>query len=122
MPRLAEQQARIRQQAEALALKLRRYHISTGELETSVNAMNKFEKAARSGEGLTVRRAFSQAVSTLGQAKEVVHGQAAVRREQSKLPTWVRDQLRAGAEDGVPKGYEEMVAEYYRALAEGRTQ
>jgi hypothetical protein len=122
MPRLAEQQARIRQQAEALALKLRRYHISTGELETSVNAMEKVEQAAQKGEGLAVRRAFNQAVSTLGQAKEVVNSQAAVRHEQSKLPTWVRDQLRAGAEDGVPKGYEEMVAEYYRALAEGRTK
>jgi hypothetical protein len=25
-----------------------------------------------------------------------------------------------GAREGVPKGYEEMVAEYYRALAEGK--
>jgi aldehyde:ferredoxin oxidoreductase len=48
-----------------------------------------------------------------------VQGQVAVRREQDKLPPWVRDQMRVGLQDGVPKGYEEMVAEYYRALAEG---
>jgi hypothetical protein len=30
--------------------------------------------------------------------------------------------MRVGVQDGVPKGYEEMVAAYYRALAEGRSQ
>jgi hypothetical protein len=120
MPRLAEQQAQIRQQAEALALKLRRYRVSGGDLESSVNAMNQVEDAARKNDGLTVRRAFSQAVSALGAAKKTVADQAAVRREQDKLPPWVREEMRTGAQDAVPKGYEEMVAEYYRALAEGR--
>ena len=41
----------------------------------------------------------------------------AVRREQNKLPGWVRDEIRVGLQDGVPKGYEEMVGEYFRALA-----
>jgi hypothetical protein len=122
MPRLADQQAKIRQQAEALALQLRRYHLSGGELETSVNAMNRVEQAARKDDGLGVRRAFSQAVSALGAAKDTVQSQVAVRREQDKLPPWVREQMRVGVQDGVPKGYEEMVAEYYRALAEGRSQ
>jgi hypothetical protein len=122
LPRLADQQARIRQQAEALALQLRRYHLSTGELETSANAMNRLEQAARKDDGLGVRRAFSQAVSALGAAKGTVGSQIAVRREQEKLPPWVREQMRVGVQDGVPKGYEEMVAEYYRALAEGRSR
>jgi hypothetical protein len=120
MPRLADRQARIRQQAEALALSLRRYHVSGGDLESSVNAMNRVEDAARKNDGLTVRRAFSQAVSALGAAKKTVDDQVTVRREQDKLPPWVRDQIRTGAQDAVPKGYEDMVAEYYRALAEGR--
>jgi hypothetical protein len=122
MPRLAEQQAKIRQQAEALALQLRRYHLSGGELETSVNAMSRLEQAARKEDGLGVRRAFSQAVSGLDAAKDTLQSQIAVRREQDPLPPSVREQMRVGAQDGVPKGYEEMVAEYYRALAEGRTQ
>jgi hypothetical protein len=120
MPRLADRQARIRQQAEALALSLRRYHVSGGDLESSVNAMNRVEDAARKNDGLTVRRAFSQAVSALGAAKKTVDDQVTVRREQDKLPPWVRDQIRTGSQDAVPKGYEDMVAEYYRALAEGR--
>ncbi len=122
MPRLAEQQAKIRQQAEALALQLRRYHISSGALETSVKAMNQLEDTARKNDGLGVRRAFNQAVSALGEAKKTVDHQVTVRREQDKLPPWMRAEIRTGVADGVPKGYEEMAGEYFRALAEGATR
>ncbi len=122
LPRLADQQAKIRQQAEALALRLRRYHLPSGELETSVHAMNQFEQAARRNDGLGVRRAFHGAVDALGEANKTVREQVAVKREQNKLPTWMRDEIRVGVQDGVPKGYEEMVGEYFRALAEGRSQ
>jgi hypothetical protein len=119
MPRLAEQQAKIRQQAEALALQLRRYHLSSGALETSVNAMSQLETTARKNDGLGVRRAFSQAVSALDEAKKTVDQQVTVRREQDKLPPWMREEIRTGVQDGIPKGYEEMAGEYFRALAEG---
>ncbi len=119
MPRLAEQQAKIRQQAEALALQLRRYHLSSGALETSVNAMSQLETTARRNDGLGVRRAFSQAVNALGEAKKTVDQQVTVRREQDKLPPWMREEIRVGVQDGIPKGYEEMTGEYFRALAEG---
>jgi hypothetical protein len=122
LPRLADQQARIRQQAEALALKLRRYHLPGGELESSIHAMSKFEDAARKNDGLGVRRAFSQSVDSLGRAKTTVQHEAAVKREQNKLPGWMRDEIRVGAQDGIPKGYEEMVGDYFKALAEGRSK
>lgn len=122
LPRLAEQQAKIRQQAEALALQLRRYHISSGELESSVNAMQEMENAARKNDGLGVRRAFSQAVSALDDAKQSVDRQVTARNEQDKLPPWMREEIRTGVEDGIPKGYEEMAGEYFRALAEGNTK
>ncbi len=122
MPRLAEQQAKIRQQAEALALQLRRYHISSGALETSVNAMNQLENNARKNDGLGVRRAFSQTVSALGEAKKTVDQQISVRREQDKLPAWMRAEIRTGVADGVPKGYEEMTSAYFRTLAETRAK
>jgi hypothetical protein len=91
-------------------------------LETSVNAMNGLEQAARKEDGLGVRQAFSQAVNALGAAKDKVQSQAALQRARDQLPPWMREQMRVGVQDGVPKGYEEMVAEYYRALAEGRSQ
>ena len=122
MPRLADRQAKLRQQAEALALKLRRYRVPGGGLETSINAMNQLEQSARSNDGLGVRRSFSRAIDSLGEARKTVQNEVAVRREQNKLPGWVRDEIRVGLQDGVPKGYEEMVGEYFRALAEGRSQ
>jgi hypothetical protein len=122
MPRLADQQAKIRQQAEALALQLRRYHLSSGALETSANAMSRLEADARKNDGLGVRRAFNEAVNALGEAKTSVDQQVTVRREQDKLPSWMREEIRTGVEDGIPKGYEEMASEYFRALAEGGTK
>ena len=119
MPRLAERQAKIRQQAEALALQLRRYHLSSGALETSVNAMARLEETARKNDGLGVRRAFNQAVGALGEAKKTVSQQMTVRREQDRLPAWMRAEIRTGVQDGIPQGYEEMAGEYFRVLAEG---
>jgi hypothetical protein len=31
----------------------------------------------------------------------------------------MREEIRIGVRDGIPKGYEEMAGEYFRALAEG---
>jgi hypothetical protein len=47
-----------------------------------------------------------------------VDQQVTVRREQDKLPAWMREEIRTGVEDGIPKGYEEMAGEYFRVLAE----
>jgi len=57
-------------------------------------------------------------VSALGEAKTSVDQQVTVRREQDKLPAWMREEIRTGVEDGIPKGYEEMAGEYFRVLAE----
>jgi hypothetical protein len=122
LPRLADQQARLRQEAEALTLNLRRYHVPSGGLETSINAMRQMEQAVVQQDGLAVRRSFSRAVDALAEANKTVKREAAVRREQNKLPGWMRDEIRVGVQDGIPKGYEEMVGEYFRALAEGRTK
>jgi hypothetical protein len=122
LPRLADRQAKLRQEAEALALKLRRYHVSGGALETSINAMTQFEQAARKNDGLGVRRSFNRAVGALAEAKKVVQEQVVVSRDQNKLPIWMRNEIRVGLQDGVPKGYEEMVGEYFKALAEGRSR
>jgi hypothetical protein len=84
--------------------------------------MNRLENSARRNDGLTVRRSFNQAVDTLGKARQSVHDEIVVKREQNKLPSWMRDEIRVGVQDGIPKGYEEMVAEYFRALAQGRTR
>ena len=84
--------------------------------------MNRLEQTARNNDGLGVRRAFNLAVSALGEAKQTLTEQVTVRREQDKLPPWMREEIRIGVRDGIPKGYEEMAGEYFRALAEGDTK
>jgi len=121
LPRLADNQAKIRQEAEALALKLRQYKLPTGNLEASITAMRKFEDSARKGDGIGVRRAFSQAVDLLGEAKQSLRQETGLHRERVKLPPWYRDEIKTGLSDGVPRGYEEMVSEYFKTLAEQKT-
>jgi len=118
-PRLADQQAKIRQQAEALALKLRKYKLPTGDLEASVQAMKHVESSLQKHDGLGVRRAFSRAVDALQEARQTVKAESSLTRERTKLPAWMRDEITTGWQDGAPRGYEEMVSEYFKALAEG---
>ena len=119
LPRLAEAQAKLRQEAENIALKLRKFNIPTGDLEASINAMKRMESAMAKKNGLEVRRSFSQALNNLSAAKKSIRAEATVNREKaSKLPGWQRDEIRSGLKEGVPKGYEQMIGEYFRALAE----
>ena len=119
LPRLAEAQAKLRQEAETIALKLRKFNVPTGDLEASISAMKRMESAMAKKNGLEVRRSFSQALNSLSAAKKTLRAEATVNREKaSKLPGWQRDEIRSGLKEGVPKGYEQMIGEYFRVLAE----
>jgi hypothetical protein len=118
MARLSGQQAKIRQEAETLSLKLRAYHLPTGDLETSVDQMKQLESAATRGYGPGVRQAYSRVVDSLEDAKSVIRVQTGLRREENKLPPNMRDEIVTGLHDGVPAGYEQMTGEYFKRLAE----
>lgn len=58
-------------------------------------------------------------MNNLSAAKKSIRAEATVNREKaSKLPGWQRDEIRTGLKEGVPKGYEQMIGEYFRNLAE----
>ena len=118
LQRLAGQQARIRQEAEVLALKLRAYHLPTGDLEVSVEHMKRVEIAARDGSGGKLRQSFNRAVDALRDADEAVRREAGLFRENAKIPDHLRSDILDGLRDGMPPGYEDMAAEYFRLLAE----
>lgn len=119
--RLAEKQMQIRQSAEKLAMSLRSRRIATGDLESSVAAMRRVERALQTKEGPGIASAYSQALDTLEQSREALGNSAAVLRERSSLLPEVRSEIMAGVKDGVPRGYDEMVSAYFSALAEGKT-
>ena len=118
MVRLAGRQAAIRQEAEALAMKLRAYHLPSGDVETSAANMRRFEGAAGSGQGVSMRQAFSRAVDALQDAQGGMTARVGLRREATKRSARDRDDIMMGLQDGVPRGYEDMVGAYFRALAE----
>lgn len=118
MARLAGQQATIRQEAEAVALKLRKYHLPGGDLESSILEMKHLEGAARQGYGLGIRQSYSRAMDSLQDTRKTIRAETGLRREQTRLPEWMRKEIMTSLEDGIPRGYEEMVGAYFRALAE----
>ncbi len=118
MKRLANQQAAIRQEAEALALKLRAYHLPTGDLEASAHAMSALERHAQAASASGIRQSYSRAVDALKTAREAVRAETGLHREHSRLPDWMRSEISVGLQDGVPPGYEEMASEYFRQLSQ----
>lgn len=117
MARLAGQQAAIRQEAEVLATKLRAYRVPGGDLETAVVNMAALEEAARRGYGPGVRQSFNRALDSLREARETASATTGLRREENRMPARLREEVRAGIEDGIPPGYEEMAGAYFRRLA-----
>ena len=109
----------IRQSAEKLAMSLRSRRVATGDLENSVAAMRRVERALQTKEGPGIASAYSQALDTLEQSRETLGISAGILRERSSLTPQLRNELTSGLKEGVPQGYDDMVSAYFRALAEG---
>lgn len=116
---LQGKQAKIRQRAEALALQLRQYNVATGRLESAAAAMGQVEAALDRRNGLAVRQSFSRAVDQLDQARASLREETGVRRAETRLPSWMRDEIRSSLKGKVPEGYEAMVQAYFKSLATG---
>ena len=120
MVRLAGQQAEIRQKAEPLALRLRRYHLPTGDIENAIGYMKQFEQSAKQGYGPGIRRSFCRVIDAMEAAKKTINIETGLHKERSFLPQVIRDEITTGLRDGIPRGYEDMISEYFKNLAEKR--
>ena len=118
VPRLAEQQARIRQAAEKLAMELRRYNLPSGDIEIAVRAMIKLENAAARGEGIGMKQLHNRALDALKDSRQAIRIETGLRHEQTRLPPGLRTEILSGLRDGTPAGYEEVISEYFRAVAQ----
>jgi hypothetical protein len=115
---LADQQAKLRQQAESLALQLRKQRRPTGDLESAINAMKEFEEAVRNQNGLGVVQGYHQALDSLQAARSAYAGDRLSRVETDSLSRDAhKDMIDAQAEEA-PAGYEEMTGAYFRSLSE----
>jgi hypothetical protein len=115
---LAEQQAKLRQQAESLALQLRKQRRPTGDLESAINAMKQFEDAARNQDGLRVVQGYHQALDSLQAARSAYAGDRLSRVEADALTRSADKDVSDTQAEEAPAGYEEMTSAYFRSLSE----
>jgi hypothetical protein len=116
---LADQQAKLRQQAESLALQLRKQRRPTGDLESAINAMKAYEDAARNADGLGVVQGYHQALDALQSARDAYAGERLSRVEADALKPDARKDITDTQAEEAPAGYEEMTGAYFRSLSEG---
>jgi hypothetical protein len=115
---LANQQSKLRQQAESLALRLRKQRRPTGDLESAIAAMKQFEEAANRQDGLGLVQGYHQAIDSLQAARSAYAGDRLSRVEADALTRDAHhDMIDTQAEDA-PAGYEEMTGAYFRSLSE----
>lgn len=117
MTRLAGNQSKIRQQAQQMALKLAAHNLPSGDLESAIIQMKDFEKAATQANGQAVRSTYSKVLDYLKQADNAIKTESSLRKEKNKLPKQARDDIMKSLRQGIPKGYEGMISEYFKALA-----
>ena len=117
LARIAGNQAQIRQAGEVLALKLQRYKLPSGDVEAALNSMQNVEAAAKAGDGLRVRRSYHDALDALVDARKNIRTEVGLHREQSQLPESALREIMMGLQEGTPKGYEELVSDYFRRMA-----
>lgn len=114
---LADQQAKLRQQAESLALQLRKQRRPTGDLESAINAMKAYEDAARNENGLGVVQGYHQALDSLQAAREAYAGDRLSRVESDALTPDAHKDITDSQAEETPAGYEEMTGAYFRSLS-----
>ena len=119
---LAEQQSKLRQQAESLALQLRKQRRPTGDLESAVNAMKELESAAGNQNGLGVVQGYHQALDSLQAARATYAGDRLSRVETDSLSQDARKDVNDSQAEAAPAGYEEMTGAYFRSLSESSSQ
>jgi hypothetical protein len=113
---LADSQAKLRQQAESLALQLRRQRRPTGDLESAINAMKTYEDAARNQNGLGVVQGYHQALDSLQAARQAYAGDRLSRVETDALARDPKKDVIDTQAEEAPPGYEEMTGAYFRSL------
>jgi hypothetical protein len=114
---LADSQAKLRQQAESLALQLRKQRRPTGDLESAINAMQAYETAAKNQDGLGVVQGYHQALDSLQAARSAYAGDRLSRVETDAIARDPRKDINDAQAEDAPAGYEEMTGAYFRSFS-----
>jgi hypothetical protein len=113
----ADQQVKLRQQLESLALQLRKQRKPTGDLESAINAIKESENAARNQNGLAVMQGYHAALDSLSAARTTYAGDHLSRVEADGLSKDAHKDMNDTQAEEAPAGYEEMTGAYFRSLS-----
>jgi hypothetical protein len=119
---LAMQQSKLRQQAESLALQLRKQRRPTGDLESAVAAMQQMETAANAQDGLGLVQGYHQALDALSAARSDYSGERLSRVEADQMGRTTQPDVNDTQAEQAPAGYEEMTGAYFRSLSDSSNQ
>jgi hypothetical protein len=119
---LMQQQAKLKQQAESLALQLRKQRRPTGDLESAVAAMTQMETAEHDQNGLGLVQGYHQALDALTAARTAYAGDRLSRVEADSLVRTAQPGVSDAQAEQAPAGYEEMTGAYFRSLGDSSTQ
>ena len=119
---LMQEQMKLQQQAESLALQLRKQRRPTGDLESAVAAMQQMETAAHDQNGLGLVQGYHQALDALTAARSAYAGDRLSRVEADALVRTAQPGISDAQAEQAPAGYEEMTSAYFRSLGDSSTQ
>jgi hypothetical protein len=111
----AGQNKEIRENIRALLLTLQGHHLPTTDLERALRGLEQINSGR---EGVDVRRVLSDVQRQVRAAHGAVAGAIELRRQQRAAEKDTRALDSARQRDAVPDGFEELVSEYFKAVAD----
>jgi len=119
MQRLATQQAQIRNKAERVVADFKVMHYPPNDLQQAVSDMRSVEVNLQSGRYQNVLRKKEVLLKGLRKTKMFLEGEVLITRDRSiGLPSYLQDEILDSMAAPPPKGYEDLLRNYYRSLSE----
>jgi hypothetical protein len=118
LPGIADQQSKLRDQTESLALQLRKQRRPTGDIESAILGMQQVEAAANGKNGLGVVQGYHQVLDSLEAARASYAGTRLSRVEANMLTNDAHKDMDDTQAEETPAGYEEMTGAYFRSLSD----
>ena len=120
MRELARRQRDLRRDTESVYSKASLMSLPTGELDQAVILMHKAEEQAQAGDWAGFSETQKRIAHALRNTKRVLGGKDAVEMDPlRKLPMDIKEQMFDARDEPVPPEFEQLVSEYYKAIAAG---
>ncbi|MGQ9574067.1 MAG: hypothetical protein ACUVUC_01990 [Thermoguttaceae bacterium] len=118
--RLADKQAQLRNQAEAIDLKFQVANFHRTDLKKMIELMRRVESDLKAGSYQNALRQRRVLAEGLGNVKQYLGGEFQVRRDASaNLPADIQKEILGGMHEPSPAGWEQLNRQYFERLSSG---